>query len=81
VPFRNLETEFNGAGSLAAYIEINSPEHSDSPNMKLASNDEGSAVCQFSTGRRAFRKREPIFERAAEQKLLGRRDTSFRECK
>jgi hypothetical protein len=62
-------------------MQVNSPEHSDSPNMKLASDDEDSAVWQFSTGRRASKKAGPIFERATEQKLPGRRDASFPECK
>jgi hypothetical protein len=35
---------------------FNSPEHSDSPNMKPASDDEGSAVSQFSTEPSARRK-------------------------
>jgi hypothetical protein len=64
VPFWNLEAEFNKAGSLGAYIEVNSPEDSEGPNMKLASDDEGSAVCQFSTGRRAFRKSGADFRKS-----------------
>jgi hypothetical protein len=56
VPLWNLETEFNGGGSIAGYIGVKSPEHSDSPNMKPASDDEGSAVWQFSTERGARRK-------------------------
>jgi hypothetical protein len=46
--------------------------------MKFASDDEGIAVWPFSTGTVRSEKAGPIFERAAEQKLLGRRDTSFR---